>query len=74
MIVQPTPTCPNTQWKPNSRDVEFTDATMTLLEAGSCARLVISGHPRLGFGPIDAGYRVHTKGGRDGTRRAGHGA
>lgn len=30
----PTPTCPNRQWTPNIVDVEFTDATITLLEDG----------------------------------------
>ena len=30
----PTPTCPNDSWTPNIVDVEFTDATLTLLEDG----------------------------------------
>ena len=30
-----TPTCPNNQWTPNVVDVEFTDATITLLEGGN---------------------------------------
>lgn len=30
----PTPTCPNNQWTPNIVDVEFGDATITLLEGG----------------------------------------
>jgi hypothetical protein len=30
----PTPTCPNNQWTPNIVDVEFTTATLTLLEDG----------------------------------------
>ena len=30
-----TPTCPNNQWTPNIVDVEFTDATITLLEDGA---------------------------------------
>jgi hypothetical protein len=29
-----TPTCPNNQWTPNIVDVEFGDATITLLEGG----------------------------------------
>ncbi len=29
-----TPTCPNNQWTPNIVDVEFTNATLTLLEGG----------------------------------------
>jgi hypothetical protein len=29
-----TPTCPNDQWTPNITDVEFGDATLTLLEGG----------------------------------------
>ena len=30
----PTPTCPNNQWTPNIVDVEFSTATLTLLEDG----------------------------------------
>jgi hypothetical protein len=30
-----TPTCPNAQWTPNIVDVEFTTATLTLLEDGN---------------------------------------
>ena len=30
----PTPTCPNNQWTPDIVDVQFTDATITLLEDG----------------------------------------
>src|SRR5215213_6466602 len=29
-----TPTCPNNQWTPNITDVEFNEATVTLLEGG----------------------------------------
>jgi hypothetical protein len=31
----PTPTCPNAQWTPNIVDVEFTTATLALLEDGN---------------------------------------
>ena len=35
-----TPTCPNEQWTPNIVDVEFTDATVTLLEDGNVSDVV----------------------------------
>jgi len=35
-----TPTCPNNQWTPNIIDVEFTTATVTLLEDGVVSDVV----------------------------------
>jgi len=35
-----TPTCPNNQWTPNITDVEFNEATVTLLEGGVVSDVV----------------------------------